>query len=1111
MSEPNTMIWHDGRIGDDAVVGPRPWSFIAGVLLLVVLADQVLSLRTRLWPAPLDVEVHDVASLREQLDRAATDPGQPYLLIGDSVLAGDVMRGKVADWEHHRVIDAMRAAINPESDVHLHQVALDALLPIDIQHVIQELDAVDPGARVPVVIELNPRYFSRSYADLDECTRPWLCEVGPTLVNNSKQLRWDRLGRWFLSLLRGTLDEQLPVFRHRGEFGRDLLSEASAALVPEPPAPESDALSARARLLTHYQHPVLRSESLQIRALEATVARLRATGRRAVFFTTPLEDEFAAEALDPPAYSHYISRMASLVEGGRSDGVTLVNFDHPLFASPLFLDHCHLGPEGNRRLALNLLVELDVRLAEVPGEDDLVNIEGADRTLVSRIDQGSADGASWQALFDSPRGVAVAPKGDMVVVADTGNHCLRRMTGALQTVVTMAGAAQSPGDVDGKRLAVARLRKPRSPVIVGGLVYFADQDGKALKVVDGDVVRTLAVKHGPRWKRIHALAADGQQLLMLDAGRRILAYDPTDSTTRDLVVTAADSRIKAFATTPDGRIFVADESNRIWVGELSRTPLTLGPKPIGLEIEFRNTGAAVMPQSKGVLMPFEYDEMRLANVIDMVWVERYAALLVQDDIPMKKAVEGLTERIQLRMFQPEQNLIYPWLKPLVHGGGYFPYNKASQSFSSYFHVGSMAIDQATATLFWLEENRSRLFHFGDGAMGVAKIGHIAISMHGSRDVLQSAAGAATLEKLRPDQHLGRRIERHHRDGPYVGFIIGSSMVAMSNLIGSYSLGVIIEERLNDLLGYQDGIRFHMIQRSYAGVRSPKVLQELHNFVDTGVQPDVIFIELTGAKNRFFESGASDERMREILADIDAVARRSDAMVVFIDNAAIGSVHGRDGLRAVPPNERRFEQMARDAGFEVIETGDELLRDALELSPWGSPPYRGHHAAPWAMDVTGALIAERVYPALRDHLRGRLPGFLRPELDEADEIPSIATAFAAVEADWAAVVPAITDDNAQSELVGDELQIFVDLGRIEVDESDVAALEWVATGALYTFAVVEPAGARARSVHVRLARFSRYDEYGAGVRGAAQVVLERRYDRDQLVEFLRGQRRRGGAQ
>ena len=58
---------------------------------------------------------------------------------------------------------------------------------------------------------------------------------------------------------------------------------------------------------------------------------------------------------------------------------------------------------------------------------------------------GFADGATGSALFTSPLGIAVAANGS-VFVADSGNHCVREISGG--TVTTFAGSPQIWGSVD---------------------------------------------------------------------------------------------------------------------------------------------------------------------------------------------------------------------------------------------------------------------------------------------------------------------------------------------------------------------------------------------------------------------------------------------------------------------------------------------------------------------------------------------------------------------------------------------------------------------------------------------------------------------------------------
>ena len=58
------------------------------------------------------------------------------------------------------------------------------------------------------------------------------------------------------------------------------------------------------------------------------------------------------------------------------------------------------------------------------------------------------DGAGDSAQFSSPYGVAMSPDGTYALVADDGNHVIRKVMIATQVVSTLAGTGSS-GLVDG--------------------------------------------------------------------------------------------------------------------------------------------------------------------------------------------------------------------------------------------------------------------------------------------------------------------------------------------------------------------------------------------------------------------------------------------------------------------------------------------------------------------------------------------------------------------------------------------------------------------------------------------------------------------------------------
>eukprot|EP01043_Picozoa_sp_COSAG02_P068167 COSAG02_NODE_11222_length_1768_cov_1.152187_1_plen_110_part_10 len=73
---------------------------------------------------------------------------------------------------------------------------------------------------------------------------------------------------------------------------------------------------------------------------------------------------------------------------------------------------------------------------------------------------GHKDGAARaEAQFYYPSGVAVEASGSMLV-ADQGNHCVRRVSADGKQVTTVAGVAGRAGHRDGAALGEAQFNRP---------------------------------------------------------------------------------------------------------------------------------------------------------------------------------------------------------------------------------------------------------------------------------------------------------------------------------------------------------------------------------------------------------------------------------------------------------------------------------------------------------------------------------------------------------------------------------------------------------------------------------------------------------------------------
>jgi streptogramin lyase len=130
----------------------------------------------------------------------------------------------------------------------------------------------------------------------------------------------------------------------------------------------------------------------------------------------------------------------------------------------------------------------------------VVSPDGTTRTLAGTgeatrtglwVRGGYADGTGPAARFNGPMGIAVGPH-DELYVADSGNHCIRRVTAAGE-VTTYAGDPHRPGAQDGPR-GEATFSDPVA-VTVGaqGDLYVADVVAGVRRIAPDGAVTTLAL------------------------------------------------------------------------------------------------------------------------------------------------------------------------------------------------------------------------------------------------------------------------------------------------------------------------------------------------------------------------------------------------------------------------------------------------------------------------------------------------------------------------------------------------------------------------------------------------------------------------------------------
>jgi sugar lactone lactonase YvrE len=118
-----------------------------------------------------------------------------------------------------------------------------------------------------------------------------------------------------------------------------------------------------------------------------------------------------------------------------------------------------------------------------------VTRDGTVSVLAGAGAKGHRDGSAAKALFHAPHAVAVLPNGD-VLVADTLNHCIRRIAGG--EVSTVAGSPEPGFAGDGGPDRGARFRETYDVCATPDGYLVADLGNRRIRAVEGGKIRTVA-------------------------------------------------------------------------------------------------------------------------------------------------------------------------------------------------------------------------------------------------------------------------------------------------------------------------------------------------------------------------------------------------------------------------------------------------------------------------------------------------------------------------------------------------------------------------------------------------------------------------------------------
>jgi DNA-binding beta-propeller fold protein YncE len=114
--------------------------------------------------------------------------------------------------------------------------------------------------------------------------------------------------------------------------------------------------------------------------------------------------------------------------------------------------------------------------------------------LVSRIagtgEAGFVDGKNMESKFNQPRGIGLDASNN-IIIADSGNHCIRLLDLQANALSTLAGQCGTPGNLDGFQAGWSTLDTPSAVAVdMDGKVFFADRTGLRI-IADGNVTTLM--------------------------------------------------------------------------------------------------------------------------------------------------------------------------------------------------------------------------------------------------------------------------------------------------------------------------------------------------------------------------------------------------------------------------------------------------------------------------------------------------------------------------------------------------------------------------------------------------------------------------------------------
>jgi hypothetical protein len=343
-------------------------SFLAGAglsffgLLLLAELSLRLSVPTGFWYRHFDFS-GDMTSLAEMRDRIRYSAPAEHriLLLGDSVLgASALMEHRIPDARQETLSFFLRNELEGK-DLYALSLGSDGMLLPDIEGLSVEFSSHPPEK---ILLLLNFRMFAKDFTegskalsrnfllpDLPEDIQKRLAlEIPPTAeAQLSDRLYGDMCGSWFL--FRETqMAKTLWYYPSQKDFFQRQLERLLGTNETE-----SDIVEAalKQKVVPYYQPYLWDPNALPLTCLRRVLDQWTAQHIPVVVVLTPQNKKFLGNYLDEPSFEKNRKSLAAFLKPYSSFSMVYEDWADR-YPSTLFLDHCHLTPEGNAQYAKDL-------------------------------------------------------------------------------------------------------------------------------------------------------------------------------------------------------------------------------------------------------------------------------------------------------------------------------------------------------------------------------------------------------------------------------------------------------------------------------------------------------------------------------------------------------------------------------------------------------------------------------------------------------------------------------------------------------------------------------------------------------------------------------------